>query len=194
MKILCVNAGSSSLKFQLYEMPEEKVLINGYIEKIGLEDSFYTIKINGEKIKKVKLINNHTEAVGVLIDELFLNKVIYSLEEIKAVIKSIQPKARIIETNYSKVSIDDISEEAFVSEDTFDVIEDERDFVFENEWLHNAYLELPKEKQRLLVLLFIEEKDAKEIAQILGCSQRYVYKQRAAIFDFIRERKERTNG
>ena len=93
-----------------------------------------------------------------------------------------------------QVSIDDISEEAFVSEDTFDVIEDERDFVFENEWLHNAYLELPKEKQRLLVLLFIEEKDAKEIAQILGCSQRYVYKQRAAIFDFIRERKERTNG
>ena len=34
MKILCVNAGSSSLKFQLYEMPEEKVLISGYIEKI----------------------------------------------------------------------------------------------------------------------------------------------------------------
>ena len=35
MKILCVNAGSSSLKFQVVEMPEEKVLINGYIEKIG---------------------------------------------------------------------------------------------------------------------------------------------------------------
>ncbi|MBQ6841091.1 MAG: acetate kinase [Bacilli bacterium] len=85
MKILCVNAGSSSLKFQLYEMPEEKVLINGYIEKIGLEDSFYTIKINGEKIKKTKLISNHTEAVQVLIDELFENKVIESLEEIKAV-------------------------------------------------------------------------------------------------------------
>ena len=85
MKILCVNAGSSSLKFQLYEMPEEKALINGYIEKIGLEDSFYTIKINGEKIKKTKLISNHTEAVQVLIDELFENKVIESLEEIKAV-------------------------------------------------------------------------------------------------------------
>ena len=85
MKILCVNAGSSSLKFQLYEMPEEKVLINGYIEKIGLEDSFYTIKINGEKIKKAKLISNHTEAVQVLIDELYENKVIESLDEIKAV-------------------------------------------------------------------------------------------------------------
>ena len=52
MKILCVNAGSSSLKFQVYEMPEEKVLINGYVEKIGEEDCFWTIKINGEKIKK----------------------------------------------------------------------------------------------------------------------------------------------
>ena len=85
MKILCVNAGSSSLKFQLVEMPEEKVLINGYIEKIGLEDSFYTIKINGEKIKKSKFLKDHNEAVQVLIDELFENKVIASLEEIKAV-------------------------------------------------------------------------------------------------------------
>jgi len=85
MKILCVNAGSSSLKFQLYEMPEEKVLINGYIEKIGLEDSFYTVKINGEKIKKEKLIKNHTEAVQVLIDELYENNVIESLDEIKAI-------------------------------------------------------------------------------------------------------------
>jgi len=85
MKILCVNAGSSSLKFQLYEMPEEKVLISGYIEKIGLSDSFYSVKVNGEKIKKEKLISNHTEAVGVLIDELYENKVIESLDEIKAI-------------------------------------------------------------------------------------------------------------
>ena len=85
MKVLAVNAGSSSLKFQLYEMPEEKVLINGYIEKIGLPDSFWTIKINGEKIKSEKFIKDHTEAVKVLIDELFKNKVIESLDEIKAV-------------------------------------------------------------------------------------------------------------
>ena len=44
MKILSVNAGSSSLKFKLYEMPEEKGLISGVFEKIGLKDSFYTIK------------------------------------------------------------------------------------------------------------------------------------------------------
>ena len=70
MKILCVNAGSSSLKFQVYEMPEEKVLINGYVEKIGAEDSFWTIKVNGEKLKKSKYLKDHTEAAKVLIDEL----------------------------------------------------------------------------------------------------------------------------
>jgi len=82
MKILCVNAGSSSLKFQVYEMPEEKVLINGYVEKIGLEDCFWTVKVNGEKIKKSKYLKNHSEAAQVLIDELLENKVIESLDEI----------------------------------------------------------------------------------------------------------------
>ena len=54
MKFLSVNAGSSSLKFQVYEMPEEKVLISGYVEKIGLPDCFWTVKVNGEKIKTVE--------------------------------------------------------------------------------------------------------------------------------------------
>ena len=85
MKILCVNAGSSSLKFQVYEMPEEKVLINGYIEKIGEEDCFWTIKLNGEKIKKERPLKNHTEAAEVLIEELLENKVVESLDEIKGV-------------------------------------------------------------------------------------------------------------
>ena len=85
MKLLCVNAGSSSLKFQLFEMPEEKVIISGYIEKIGLEDSFWTTKINGEKIKGAKYLKNHTEAVQVLIDELLTHKAVESLDEIKGV-------------------------------------------------------------------------------------------------------------
>lgn len=85
MKILSVNAGSSSLKFQMYEMPEEKVLISGYVEKIGQKDSFWTVKVNGEKIRTEKYIKNHTEAVGVLIDELLKNKVVESLDEIKGV-------------------------------------------------------------------------------------------------------------
>ena len=85
MKYLCVNAGSSSLKFQLFEMPEEKVIISGYIEKIGLKDSFWNTKINGEKIRGEKYLKDHTEAVEVLIDELLKHKAVSSLEEIKGV-------------------------------------------------------------------------------------------------------------
>ncbi len=85
MKFLCVNAGSSSLKFQLFDMPEEKVLISGYIEKIGLEDSFWTTKVNGEKIKGAKYLKNHNEAVEVLLDELVKHKAVESLDEIKGV-------------------------------------------------------------------------------------------------------------
>ncbi|MBR5662841.1 MAG: acetate kinase [Bacilli bacterium] len=85
MKLLCVNAGSSSLKYQLFEMPEEKVLISGYIEKIGLEDSFWTTKINGEKIKGAKPLKNHSEAVKVMLNELIDQEVVASLDEIKGV-------------------------------------------------------------------------------------------------------------
>jgi len=85
MKILSVNAGSSSLKFQMYEMPEEKVLISGVFERIGIDSSFYTIKINGEKIKKEAVLKDHNDAVSILINELLENKVIEDLSEIKAV-------------------------------------------------------------------------------------------------------------
>lgn len=85
MKILCVNAGSSSLKFQLVEMPEEKLLISGYFEKIGLKDSFWTTKVNGKKYKETKYLKNHTEAANALIEELLKYKVVESLDEIKGV-------------------------------------------------------------------------------------------------------------
>lgn len=85
MKILAVNAGSSSLKFQLYEMPEEKVLISGVFERIGIDNSFYTIKVNGEKIKKEVELPNHKVAFEILIKELMDNKIVESLDEIKGV-------------------------------------------------------------------------------------------------------------
>ena len=85
MKILSVNAGSSSLKFTLFLMPEGKALIGGYFEKIGLNDSFYSIKLNGEKIKKQALVKDHSEAVKILIDELIENKIIESLDELDGV-------------------------------------------------------------------------------------------------------------
>ena len=48
-KILAINSGSSSLKFQLFEMPEEKVITKGLVERIGIENSVFTIEFNGEK-------------------------------------------------------------------------------------------------------------------------------------------------
>ncbi len=85
MKILSINAGSSSLKFTMFEMPEEKVLVNGLFEKIGIEGSKYTIKLNGEKISKEEPLENHTKAVKILLDELINLKVISSYEEIEGV-------------------------------------------------------------------------------------------------------------
>ena len=85
MKILSVNTGSSSLKFQLYEMPEEKVLISGVFERIGIGESFYTIKINGEKIKKEVELKDHKVAFGYLVKELLENNIVKSLEEIKGI-------------------------------------------------------------------------------------------------------------
>lgn len=85
MKILSVNCGSSSLKFQAFEMPEEKVLIQGVFERIGIGGSFYNIKINGEKIKKEVDLPNHEEAVKYVVQELLEHNIVASLDEIKGV-------------------------------------------------------------------------------------------------------------
>ena len=85
MKILSVNAGSSSLKFTAFEMPEEKVLASGYFERVGIPNSFYTIKINGEKIKKEVDLPDHTTAFKILTEELMALHVMSSLDEIKGV-------------------------------------------------------------------------------------------------------------
>lgn len=85
MKILSVNCGSSSLKFQMYEMPAEKVLIWGYFEKIGATDSFYRLKINEEKIRKDVLVKDHEEAFRILIEELLAYNIVDSLEEVKGI-------------------------------------------------------------------------------------------------------------
>ena len=85
MKILCVNAGSSTLKFRLYEMPEEKMLMKGNVERIGLPDGMYSIRIGNEKIEKDASIPDHAEAINILLKELVDNKLISSLDEIKAV-------------------------------------------------------------------------------------------------------------
>ncbi len=85
MKILTVNAGSSSLKFNCIELPSEKELISGYFEKIGMSGSFYNIKINGSKTKREVDLVNHSEAVNYLREELINNKIVSSLDEIDGV-------------------------------------------------------------------------------------------------------------
>ena len=85
MKILTVNAGSSSLKFTLFEMPEEKVIASGLFEKIGLNGSSYTIKYNGEKITKEYDLKDHAVAVKKLMNELISLGIINSLDEIEGV-------------------------------------------------------------------------------------------------------------
>ena len=85
MKILAVNCGSSSLKFKMYEMPEEEVLISGLFERIGDRSSGYTIKVNGEKYSKEIDLPTHTTAFEILVEELKKNKIIKKLSEIKGV-------------------------------------------------------------------------------------------------------------
>lgn len=85
MKVLCVNAGSSSLKFQLYEMPAEISIISGYVEKIGAEDSFYTIKHEGKKNETAKQIKDHVEAVKIMLEELVNYDAVKELDEIRSV-------------------------------------------------------------------------------------------------------------
>lgn len=84
-KYLVINAGSSSLKFSLYDMPEANEIVNGYVEKIGKEDSFYTLKFNDKKIEKSARINTHTDAVQIMLKELLSNNFINSIDEIKGI-------------------------------------------------------------------------------------------------------------
>ena len=83
-KVMAVNAGSSSLKFQLFNMPEETVITSGIVERIGLEDGIFTIKVNGEKVKTVTDIPNHTVAVNMLLKALVEHKIVASYDEIDA--------------------------------------------------------------------------------------------------------------
>lgn len=84
MKVLSINAGSSSMKFTAYEMPEENVLISGYIERIGIGDSFYTLKVNGDKVEKHVDVVDHKSAFEIVVKELKAYNIVDSLDEIKA--------------------------------------------------------------------------------------------------------------
>ena len=85
MKIISINAGSSSLKFTLFEMDDESVIASGVFERIGMDGSNYTIKYNGEKIYEDVELENHTVAAKMLLSKLVDLEIIRSLYDIKGV-------------------------------------------------------------------------------------------------------------
>ena len=86
MKIMSVNAGSSSLKFQLLEMPQEEVLVEGLVEAIGDEDGGkYKIETSEGKFEKRLVIKDHGQAVDMMLADLIDREIISSLDEIEGV-------------------------------------------------------------------------------------------------------------
>ena len=80
-KIMAINAGSSSLKFQLFEMPSETVLTKGLVERIGLDNAVFTISVNGEKQTDITEIPDHAVAVKILVEKLLSQNIIQSYDE-----------------------------------------------------------------------------------------------------------------
>ena len=87
MKILVLNCGSSSIKYALYNMDDRSVITSGGIEKIGLPDSFITVKLNAEKHKMQRPIEEHTAGVQFIFEVLTSGEyaVLGSLSELDAV-------------------------------------------------------------------------------------------------------------
>ncbi|MED4955668.1 acetate kinase [Paenibacillus macerans] len=88
MKILVINAGSSSLKYQLYDMTDESVLAKGLVERIGMDSSILTHKPAGkEEVTEVSDILEHTTAMRKVLEKLVdkTHGVLNSIDEIDAV-------------------------------------------------------------------------------------------------------------
>ncbi|WP_339147253.1 MULTISPECIES: acetate kinase [unclassified Sutcliffiella] len=84
-KVIAINAGSSSLKFQLFEMPSENVITKGLVERIGLNDAVFTISVNGEKVTEITDIPEHGVAVKILLKKLIDLDIIQSFDEITGI-------------------------------------------------------------------------------------------------------------
>jgi acetate kinase len=87
MKVLVINSGSSSIKYQLFEMPQQEVLCSGLIERIGLELGKVHYKSNNHKIEEEVEIKDHKSGLERVVDLLLDKKVgvISSTDEIKVV-------------------------------------------------------------------------------------------------------------
>ncbi|KKK35748.1 acetate kinase [Salinicoccus sediminis] len=83
-KIIAINAGSSSFKFQLFEMPAEKEIAKGLVERIGLDNGIFSITVDGGKKTINQDFKNHEEAVNLMLEKLVENGVIRSINDIDA--------------------------------------------------------------------------------------------------------------
>ena len=84
-KVMTINSGSSSLKFKLYEMPEEKVICSGNCERIGNADGIFTIKYGDKKDVTNPVFKDHGAAAQVLLDALIDKGIIEKYDDIKAI-------------------------------------------------------------------------------------------------------------
>ena len=91
MKILAVNAGSSSLKVQLLEMPQETLIAKAQVERIGLENAVVTVKYDFDENGKGKVweirdavIKGHPDAVRAIMDKFTEFKIIEKVDDIKS--------------------------------------------------------------------------------------------------------------
>ena len=84
-KIMAVNAGSSSIKFQLLEMPAETVIASGVMERIGLATGIFTLKYDGKKEETNPVLPTHAEGVELLLRTLLEKGIVRSLDEISGV-------------------------------------------------------------------------------------------------------------
>jgi len=84
-KIMAVNSGSSTLKWKLYTVPEEKVIAKGMVDRLGLSDSVFEVQFEGKKISEMGDIPDHVTAVNKMLDKLIDLKIINSYDEIDGV-------------------------------------------------------------------------------------------------------------
>ena len=84
-KCMAVNAGSSSIKYKLFEMPEEKVICSGLVDRVGHEDATFKIKFGEESHLETLPILDHAKGVDLILNALIEYKIVRSLDEIEAV-------------------------------------------------------------------------------------------------------------
>jgi acetate kinase len=84
-KVMAVNAGSSSLKYKLFEMPEEKVICSGIVDRIGHDDGIFKIKFNGESHQDILPIKDHAQGVELILNAIKKYQIVKSFDEIECV-------------------------------------------------------------------------------------------------------------